>query len=140
MILNSGKILHIEIKPAAKLKDEELLNKYWAISQRYKNTKIKFLILTDEVIRYEPLLSNLKALTKIRNVHLDLRHIFAEVEALLKINPTQSFSDIVKIVGYFNALAMLAHSKIYCDLFSNLLSPNNIVRLPKERDHDTVFF
>lgn len=138
--LSSGRVFHIEVKPKNKFKNHELVARFKSIQQRYQNHHAEFLILTDEVIRQEPLLSNLKSIARFKSLDGDISQTLKNVESLLKTETSYTFNDIVSMFGYQNALMLLARQNICCDHYQDLVSPNNFIRLPQEADHDTVFF
>lgn len=140
LILKAGKPLHVEIKPEQKLQSYKLAEKYKAIHRRYQSHNANFLILTDILIRQEPLLSNLKTIAKAKNIPDNFDQIIKDSEMLIKDSSCLSFKTFSGLIGYANALMLLGRHFVFCDLYQPLTSPSNIVRLPKESDHDTVYF
>lgn len=140
VIFKAGRPLHVEVKPEQKLKCPKLADKFKAIHQRYQSHDANFLIFTEELIRQKPLLSNLKTIAKVRNHLEDIGRIVVTAEGLLKGNPNLSFNAFSQRIGYPKALLLLARHRVFCDLYQKLTSPSNFVRLPKETDHDTVYF
>jgi hypothetical protein len=140
VIFKTGKPLHVEVKPEQKLKCSKLADKFKAIHQRYQSHEANFLIFTDVLIRQNPLLSNLKTIAQVRNHPEDFDQIIVTAESLLRDNPNLSFNAFSQLIGYPQALLLLARHRVFCDLYQKLTSPSNFVRLPKETDHDTVYF
>lgn len=140
VIFKTGKPLHVEVKPEQKLKCSKLADKFKAIHQRYQSHEANFLIFTDVLIRQNPLLSNLKTIAQVRNHPEDFDQIIVTAESLLRDDPNLSFKAFSQLIGYPQALLLLARHRVFCDLYQKLTSPSNFVRLPKETDHDTVYF
>lgn len=138
--LNSGALIHIEIKPQIKLDSPALSSKFEAIISRYVNHPADFIILTDKTIRLEPLFSNLKIINNVKKFHLDITESLIEVRELLLTNKQYTLKELIGVIGETEVLIMLAHHEIVCDLNQSLWSPTNYVRLPKEEDHETVLF
>lgn len=55
-------VLHIEVKPASTLKRKKVSKKYELIARRYEELGRRFRIITDDLVRCEPLHGNLKLL------------------------------------------------------------------------------
>ena len=60
LVLTTGEIVLVEVKPMRSLKDEEVRHKLDCVAAHLNRTCEVFVILTDDIIRQEPLLSNLK--------------------------------------------------------------------------------
>lgn len=138
--LNSGALIHIEIKPQIKLDSPVLSSKFEAIISRYVIHPADFIILTEKTIRQEPLFSNLKIINNVKKFHLDITESFIKARQLLLTNKQYTLMELIGVIGKTEVLIMLAHHKIVCDLNQSLWSPTNYVRLPKEDDDETVLF
>lgn len=55
----TGEIVLIEVKPASSLGHEDVQHKFNCVAEHMRRSQMPFVILTDEVIRQEPRLSNL---------------------------------------------------------------------------------
>jgi hypothetical protein len=62
VILHTGEVVNIEIKPKEKLTSPEIRAKFESISGYYARRGDQFVILHDEVIRTKPRLANLKSI------------------------------------------------------------------------------
>ena len=60
LVLTTGEVVLIEVKPMRSLKDEEVRHKLDCVAAHLKRSAQVFVILTDEIIRQEPYLSNLR--------------------------------------------------------------------------------
>lgn len=75
LVLTTGEVVLIEVKPVRSLKDEEVRHKLDCIAAHLKRSAQIFVVLTDEIIRQEPYLSNL------RWVYHQAPRVFPSVEA-----------------------------------------------------------
>lgn len=140
LIFRAGKPLHVEIKPKIKLQSYKIAKKFEAIHRHYQSHDANFLILTDALIKQKPLLKNLKTIAKAKTIPKNFDRIIKDSEIVIKDNPCLSFNAFSRLIGYANALSLLGRHFVFCDLYQPLTSPSNFVRLPREADHDTVYF
>ncbi len=138
--LNSGIVIHIEIKPQSILNQPLISGKFEAIIQRYKNHSAQFLILTELTIRKEPLFSNLKEINNFKKYHIDIEISFTKLKKFLIVNDPYSVKEISEKYGKTEVLIMLANRLLFCDLHQSLWADSNILRTFKEDDDDTLFF
>jgi len=140
VILNSGNVLHVEVKPKTKLQQQTLLMTFKAIAQRYESHPASFLILTEDEIRKEPLHSNLKLIDQCKKIHGKRNHTVSEITTFIREHRHVTVSQIMDKFGKKLALNLLAEHQISCDIHLPLSSENNFVTLEKEADHDALFF
>jgi hypothetical protein len=62
LVMNDGEIVHVEVKPKAKLRDPALRRRLAYIEDYYRRRGIRFIVLTEDHIRIKVLLNNLKQL------------------------------------------------------------------------------
>lgn len=60
LVLTTGEIVLIEVKPLRSLEDDEVRHKYDCVVAHLRRSAKPFVILTDDIIRREPHLSNLR--------------------------------------------------------------------------------
>lgn len=60
LVLSTGEIVFIEVKPVSSLKHDDVRHKLECITEYMRRSETAFVILTDQVIRQEPRLSNLR--------------------------------------------------------------------------------
>jgi len=60
LVLITGEQIYVEVKPTASLQHQKVRNKIDRIAEHMRRTDMTFVILTDDVIRQEPRLANLK--------------------------------------------------------------------------------
>lgn len=60
LVLTTGEIVLIEVKPMRSLKNDEVAHKLDCVAAHLKRSGQIFVVLTDEIIRQEPYLSNLR--------------------------------------------------------------------------------
>ncbi len=140
VVLNSGKVLNVEIKPKAKLLQPALLSKYKAIAQRYESHSASFLILTEDEIRKEPLHSNIKLMDRCKSLYVKSGYTLCEITQFISTHHLLSFSQLAEKFGYQLILNLIAEYQLVCDLEMPLMATCNYVNLAKEADHAKVLF
>lgn len=140
VVLNSGKVLHIEVKPKAKLLERALLLKFKAIAQRYENHPASLLILTEDEIRKEPLHTNLKLIDRCKKLHGKPSHTQSDIKQFISSQQQISFSQLAEKFGKQLILNLIAEYQLVCDLDMPLMATCNYVNLAKEADHAKVLF
>lgn len=60
LVLSTGEIVFIEVKPISSLKHDDVRHKLDCVTEYMRRSETAFVILTDQVIRTEPRLSNLR--------------------------------------------------------------------------------
>lgn len=138
--LNSGAVIHIEVKPQIKLNCPDLSARFTAIINRYENHSAEFLILTELIIRKEPLFTNLKTINSVRKYHLDIEKTFLKCKHLINSSAQYTAKELSEVFGKTEVLIMLARHLIVCDLNLSVWADLNFVKFFKEDDHDTLFF
>lgn len=138
LTLRNDRTVHVEVKPASQLQAPSLAEKFKAITERYANSSAHFRILTDQLIRQEPRLSNLKRLASIAQYPFEAAEVSRCVREVLSCGPGTSLYAVTERIGMKNMLSMIANHHLYCDLNLDLHSPNNFVRLTEEADHDAI--
>lgn len=138
--IRSDAKVHLEIKPEIKLENQDLIEKFQSIIARYQNHSAKFVILTEEIIRKEPMLTNLNIINNVKKFHFDITQKFIAVKEMLLASKQCTVEDLISKFGKTEVLMMLANQLIVCDLNQSLESPTNYVKLFEENDHDTLLF
>ncbi len=140
VLLNSGKVFHIEVKPKSKLQQRTLQSKFKAIIQRYESHPASFMILTEDAIRKEPLHSNLKTIDRCKSLHGNCSHTISDVTDCIQNYQQMTFSQLAEKFGHKLILNLLANYQLVCDLSLPLTAMNNHVNLVKEADYAAVLF
>lgn len=138
--LKNGEIIHFEIKPLSKLSNPKIIKKLTAITQHYLRTGRNFRILTDAQIRKEPLLTNLKYLTRFQFYSKDITNLRSKVDKSIMCEPASTIQSLSVNYGLTNVLVLISRGYLICNLDLDLLAEHNHVRLPKENDDDALFF
>lgn len=138
--LRNGKTIHFEVKPKSKLASPELIKKISAIRHHYERLGRDFRVLTDDQIRIEPRLKNLRFLTKFQFNPGDFSGIQSEVIKTINEDPDSTIQSLAKIYGLMNVMVLIARGHIICDLNVDLFADINPVRLFKEDDNDSLLF
>ena len=137
LVLITGEIIHVEIKPFDVLNTLELLAKFGAIAVHYRSHRADFKILTEQNIRKEPLHSNLKFLASLKQSDSNLDRAFNICEQRLLLDPTCSVSELSEGFMKCEVFRLIAQSRLICNLEQKLDSNTNFVRIRKG-DHDAT--
>lgn len=138
LTLRNDKTVHVEVKPASQLNAPHLAEKFKAISEQYESSSIHFKILTDQAIRQEPRLSNLKRLSSVVHLPVEAAEVSRFIREVSHCGEGIPLHEVAKKIGMKNVLSMIANHHLCCDLNLDLYSPNNFLRLAKEADHDAI--
>ncbi|HYN54219.1 MAG TPA: TnsA endonuclease N-terminal domain-containing protein [Methylotenera sp.] len=140
VVLISGEIIHIEIKPASKLISVEIKNKFNAIKAYYDRIGRRFIILLDSHIRVEPRLSNLK---RIATGYCRPEHYASLVETatrLVKDDLSFTVPRLAQILKLSHVLALIGDGTLCCELNKDLFAADNYLRLSNGEDDDSLLF
>jgi hypothetical protein len=140
LILSNGEMVHVEVKPNQKLASPDLSKKLTAIALHYEQKGISFKILTDDVIRREPRLKNIKMLNKLRSLDPDLGDLKKRTETFLNAPYNISLLALSMEFGKIKVLEMLSEGFLTCDLNLELDAPHNYVHISAEADHASIQF
>ena len=138
LILRNRNLFHVEIKPLSKLRSPNLISKFEAIIERYETHPAKFRLLTDQYLRFEPRLANLKLLATAQRCNEDLNKARELCKELLDKDSPIVVSRLVNSIGLKQTLSLLACGEIMCDLNLALDSDSNFVRFVEGIDHDAL--
>ena len=137
VVLITGEIIHVEVKPYQRLNTPELLNKFGAIAAHYQTHRAEFKILTEKNIRREPLLSNLKRLASLKQSDSNLDRAFNICQQRLLLDPICSVSALSQGFMKGEVFRLIALGKLICNLEQKLDSNTNFVRI-RQGDHDAT--
>lgn len=138
LTLKNGDLIHVEVKPVAKLLSPRLVSKLNAIIDRYDNHQACFRLLTDQFLRQEPKLRNLNSLHAAQHYTDDIQHAYEICMGLLFRKPECTILELSQQIGLKKVLMLLAQGKLCCDLNQELLVDTNVVRLVEGVDHDAL--
>lgn len=138
LVLTSGELLHVEVKPKAKLR--KLREKLSAIELHYSRIGRNFRVMTEDDIRVEPLLSNLKVLAY-HNRQLDITDAqLRSWQGLVEEGKATTVEDAQRILGDVKKVyRLLAAGYLVSDLHV-LLGPTSNIRVTAEDANDQIFF
>jgi len=139
LVLRSGEVLHVEVKPAQKLRSPKLDKKMHAIASHYQSQNRDFRILTDQVVRQNPRFANAKKLRTALHYERASDDSFLAIKNELSTNKSLSVRHLEAMFGSNTILSHLAHGELQCDLEMDLRSPFNFVRITKDSDHDALY-
>lgn len=139
LTLVSGELVYVEIKPLAKLQDQEIQIKLKAISDYWVNHNRKFILITDKELNHPILQSNLRLLRSYLRVQCDPELIQIALHWLAQ-HKNPLFSDLVNYTGSLNkCYALLAQQHISIDLHKEI-QPESPLFLIEECRYENQFF
>ena len=133
-----AELIHLEVKPEKQLLRADVVHKLTKVAEHYAAKRHAYRILTDKVIRRQPLLGNVTLLARIRRPADTLLSLSAEVRYLLTDGPLP-FDDLAHRVGRERLLKMIALGHVGCDLTAPLSGTTPVIH-PREINHDQVLF
>lgn len=131
-------LIHCEVKPEKQLLLPEVAHKLTRITEHYAAIGHAYRILTDKVIRQQPLHGNVTLLARMRRHDETLISLATEVHQLLARRP-RPFDEVASLIGRDRLLKMIALGHVGCDLAASLSGINPVCH-PREIDHDQVLF
>lgn len=138
--LDTGEVMHAEIKPKARLAKKDIRRRFDFIEKQYQRTNRRFLILTEQEIRKDPLLKNLSLLAyhlRETSDHIEL----TERYELLKLLPACTIAGANAVLGDpIHTLHLLAAGLIQCDLTLPITPETHISFSTKEVGHAPLLF
>lgn len=133
LVLDCGRVVHAEIKPADRLENPRVADKFRAIASHYALKRQEFRILTDREIRREPRFTNLRSLAYLlgRQGHTlptpaDLEHHFTTAP--------RRFDDAAALLGRDTTLRLIAAGRLVFDLDKELAG-DTLISVPKGDGH-----
>ncbi len=137
VVLGCGSVVHLEIKPTDRLANPEVASKFRAVASHYAARHREFRVLTEEDIRREPRLVNLRNLA-----YLVGRpgHVLPSSADLLRhfIEP-QPFLAVEALLGRDTTLRLIAAGDLACNLDEEM-SGNNLISIPKGDSYAALLF
>lgn len=131
-------VLHIEVKPASKLKRNDVSKKYELIARRYEELGRRFRIITDDQVRCEPLHGNLKLLFLHSRCPIkkdDLERMLGR----LTIKSISTVADAARSIGGENHVYRLLALGFLDTDFQNSIGPDSLVWICKAGGRDDSF-
>jgi hypothetical protein len=129
-VLVHGTELYREVKPRGKLHKPEISRKLGAVALRFEERGLDFRVWTEEVIRREPLFSNLKTLCGGTKA-VPAREAVAGLEKLKQTGSDWSFNEVVCELGSARlALSLLRTGHLHADLESKVIGAATTVWIP----------
>jgi hypothetical protein len=140
LILRSGEIIHVEVKPKSKLKDADLRKRLQHIEAHYQRRGTRFLILTEDQIRNKVVLDNLKQLAYHCRWELDDEGLLAAIEAMTLL-PAATVDGASALLGSERDVYRLLASGAYaCDLQHTISGSTAIWAANEESSYATISF
>lgn len=125
VVFSDGAELCIEVKPSRQLKKQEIRNKLGAVAVRFEELGREFRVWTEDLIRREPLFSNLKALKRGTKTASALKSSLG-FDRLVSEGSDWTFSEVMRAVGSpRDVLGLLRVGRLHADLESRLIEDTN---------------
>jgi hypothetical protein len=138
IIGNSGRVIHLEVKPEAMLARPDVARKLRAVADHYRRQGRDYRILTERSIRRDPLHRNLAVLARYQRRDDSVEQVVSDVEQWL-VSGGQPLGELCERVGSSVAYRLIAWGHVHCDLASPLTEQSQI-SIPQEGHHDQVLF
>lgn len=138
--LRNGSLAHVEVKPAKKLKGRATRERFSLIAAQYERQSRQFWILTDDEIRIEPRLSNLKLLAYHCRETLSPLHVEKLLSSLEPRTSTSFASFAEALGGPALVLRLLATGFLSCNLNEPIQNGTAIHITVKGALNDSLFF
>ncbi len=139
LTFNTGEIMHIEVKPARKLRDPDIERKYKAIADHYAAIGMSFRILSEKEIRSQPSLSNLQRLARyLPNTSDTSLHTYIQDLSLL---PARTLEGASIVCGDALPIYQLLAAGLYWfDIDQPLSANSRIYPRNKESENASILF
>lgn len=136
LVLHDGVRVHLEVKPLSKLLRPSIAKRFDAVISRYASRGQEFRIVTEQEIRREPLMRNVRQLDRLaRTWRCDLPGQ-AELVRELGTGPS-SFGHVRQLFGSDAAWHLLAEQRLYCNLM-RLITDNATVFVASGGRHASI--
>lgn len=140
VVLTHGETIHVEVKPASKLKKLELRNRLENIAMHYAKQSRKFRVLTDKEIRVEPRLSNLKLLTYHRKENDSDGSNFPEWINQFSMLPARTIAGATAVLGNVGKVyRLLAAGYLHCDL-NKPIAPDSAITFSRKGEQNVAVY
>jgi hypothetical protein len=139
LIMESGQVVHIEVKPKEKLKDPVLRERLKNIEEYYRKRGILFIVLTDQYIRNKVVLDNLKQLAYHNRWERD-DHELQRAAETLSLLPPQTIDGAKAVLGNQTDVYRLLAAGVYtCDFHQPINGSTEIYKANKENGYVALF-
>ncbi|WFP49311.1 TnsA endonuclease N-terminal domain-containing protein [Methylomonas sp. EFPC3] len=136
LVLITGEIILIEVKAVSSLGHEDVQHKFNCVAEHMRRSKKPFFILTDEVIRQEPRLSNLRWV--LRQAPLIRPSADAMTVAIIKLRDClpASFAEVTALTtdSSVDPYSLLLAGYLRCSL-DQPISDDTLIELNLEADN-----
>lgn len=136
LVLGCGSLVHLEVKPSARLADPRVADKLRKIATHYALRRQDFRVVTELEIRREPLLTNLRALAYLQGRPGHVLPASASLRRPFASGPL-SYRVAVEQFGRDTLLRLLAAGSLVCDLMLPLRDDTPIT-LPEGARHAAI--
>lgn len=139
LILQTGEIWYVEIKPANKLQDLVLLAFYQAVTKELASKGYQFVIVTDQELNHPIRENNLVLLRRYQGIYLP-KELITKVAYWLSKKAISDLSELVKYLGsYQMAYSLLAQGHLSFNLEQPLTNHAIIYSHKENTDENRLF-
>ncbi|KAF3462133.1 transposase [Ralstonia solanacearum] len=136
--LFNGKRVLVEIKPAKRLAKPDIRAKFDRIQEHMDRTERQFVILTEESVRQQPRLDNLRTLRRdMPSRDVEQGHIRTSLRKIIQSGAT-TLGEVTTLVGQSTTFALLTQGYAACSL-DQRFTTNTSITLCLEPRHDWFF-
>lgn len=126
--LLNGALVLIEVKPAKRLAAPELAHKFACVQQHMARLGRQFVILTDDAIRLQPRLANLRIVLRNSSAGDVTDHEMRSGMSVLTLASVKTLGEAIELVGKAIVFALLRNGIVRCNLDSEI-SQNTEIEL-----------
>jgi hypothetical protein len=136
LVLSTDEIVFIEVKPVSSLKHDDVRHKLDCVTEYMRRSETAFVILTDQVIRQEPRLSNLRWIYhRAQRIQPSLDAMTVAVNKIRNRFPVSLAAAIAFInVGGVDTYSLLLAGHLRCSL-DQPISQETLIELNMEADN-----
>lgn len=132
--LTDGRYVFVEIKPEKQLRRPEVRRRMDLIQAYMSEQETPFLVLTDDAIRQQPRLKNLRVLWRDAPLHSPTDDFLLHITRQLILERISAFGALKSRINRGTALALFTRGYATCSLASNVTNDTPI-SLSQEKDH-----
>lgn len=138
LILTNGDSIYVEVKPASKLANIELINRLCHISEHFKSNQHHFLVLTDEELN-QPIRQRNLAFLRPHLLPKCKQQLVEQAKSWLDKQNNSVLEGLIAFIGMNEAYSLIAQGYISIDL-DKTISKSTPITFQLENDDETSLF
>jgi hypothetical protein len=127
-------VTHLEVKPLAQIKTRKISEKFAQITNHYDRLGRRFLVLTDDRIRRQPLLSNLNRLQYFNRPSYQVESLSDKYRLQFGKDIPIPLASVIDELGEPCVMTLLAYGILSCNLEQKLASSSLISWVKEDGD------